>query len=83
MQAKAGEVNLLNNLGSLLDTIPENGERRKSGELARFRSGFDLLSGHHRGSDKTGKSGVKKLLPLNRNITTIPEDQNTQSLSED
>ena len=69
-----------------MDTIPENGERRKSGELARFRSGFDLLSGHHRGSDRTGlavKSGVKKLLPLNRNITTIPEDLHTQSLSED
>ena len=69
-----------------MDTIPENGERRKSGELGRFRSGFDLLSGHHRGADKTGltgKSGVKKLLPLNRNITTIPEDLHTQSLSED
>lgn len=61
--------------GSLLDTIPENGERRKSGhgELARFRSGLDLLT----------KSGGKKLLPLSRNITTIPEDQHTQSLSED
>ena len=112
--------------GSLLDTIPETGERRKSGELSRFRcktknifknliiknivsqniyclfsrSGLDLLSGHHSHHSShshhkmilTGdrdraekpssfgvKSGVKKLFPLNRSITTIPEDFQTQS----
>ena len=53
-------------------------ERRKSahGELVRFRSGLELLAGGHRG-------GGKVLVGLNRNITTIPEDQHTQSLSED
>ena len=57
----------------MLDTIPEVGERRRSGggDMVRLRSGLDLLAGH------------KKLLPLNRNITTIPEDLHTQSASEE
>jgi len=71
--------------GSLLDTIPESVERRKSGELSRFRSGIDLLS-THKISEKSnfgGKTGVKKLFPLNRSITTIPEDFLSPSLEED
>ena len=69
--------------GSLLDTIPESRltgpERRRSGELAgpRFRPGLDRerpsLGAHF---------GVKKLFPLNRSITTIPEDFQTPSQEE-
>ena len=70
-----------------MDTIPETMERRKSGELSlsRYRSGMDLLTGHKMG-DKSSfgvKSGVKKLFPLNRSITTIPEDFQTQSQEEE
>ena len=53
-------------------------ERKKYGELSRFRSGIDLLSGHKmvmlEKASFGSKPGVKKLFPLNRNITTIPED---------
>ena len=76
--------------GSLLDTIPEtkvhSAERRRSGDLAvtRFRPGLELLSGH-RDRDKPSLGahfGVKKLFPLNRSITTIPEDFQTPSQEE-
>ena len=74
--------------GSLLDTIPETKvpgcERRRSGELAlpRYRSGLDLLSGYRDKPSLGAHFGVKKLFPLNRSITTIPEDFQTPSQEE-
>ena len=77
--------------GSLLDTIPETIERRKSGELSfsRYRSGVDLVSGHHRlEREKSGhfvmKTGaVRKLFPRRSVITTIPEDLQLQSSTDE
>ena len=72
-------MNILSFSGSLLDTIPETMERRKSGDLSRFRSGVDLLAGHReKPSLVTVKSGVRRLFPR-RSITTIPEDLQIQS----
>ena len=50
------------------------------------RSGMELVSGHSHHRDKPSfgvKSGVKKLFPLNRSITTIPEDLQTPSQDEE
>ena len=53
--------------------------------MSRYRSGMDLLAGHKMGEKSSFgvKSGVKKLFPLNRSITTIPEDFQTQSQEEE
>ena len=73
--------------GSLLDTIPETKvhgpERRRSGELAGARYRPELHTGHRDKPSLGAHFGVKKLFPLNRSITTIPEDFQTPSQEEE